>query len=77
MLGASRKRFIGTILGRTEGERELGTAMVNAFGIAAGAHILRVHDVAFHREAVRMAEAVLKRLCSRKLRKRREISRVP
>ena len=58
MLGASRKRFIGKILGRPEDERELGTAVVNAFGIAAGAHILRVHDVAFHREAVRMAEAV-------------------
>ena len=58
LLGASRKRFIGTVLGRTEGDRELGTAVANAFGIAAGAHILRVHDVAFHREAVRMAEAV-------------------
>lgn len=58
MLGASRKRFIGKILGRPEGERELGTAVVNGFGIAAGAHILRVHDVAFHREAVGMAEAV-------------------
>ena len=58
LLGASRKRFIGKILGRPEGERELGTAVVNAFGIAAGAHILRVHDVAFHREAVDLAEAV-------------------
>jgi dihydropteroate synthase len=58
MLGASRKRFIGKILGRPEDERELGTAVVNAFGIAAGAHILRVHDVAFHREAVGLAEAV-------------------
>jgi len=58
LLGASRKRFIGTVLGRKEGERELGTAIVNAFGIAAGAHILRVHDVAFHFEAIRMAEAV-------------------
>ncbi len=58
LLGASRKRFIGTVLGRKEGERELGTAIVNAFGIAAGAHILRVHDVAFHREAIRMAEAL-------------------
>ena len=58
LLGASRKRFIGKVLGRPESERELGTAVVNAFGIAAGAHILRVHDVAFHREAVDLAEAV-------------------
>ena len=58
LLAVSRKRFIGSVLGRTEGEREVGTAIANAFGIAAGAHILRVHDVAFHREAIRMAEAV-------------------
>ena len=58
LLGASRKRFIGKVLGRPESERELGTAVVNAFGIAAGAHILRVHDVAFHRGAVDLAEAV-------------------
>lgn len=58
LLAASRKRFIGAILGRAEMERELGTAVVNVFGIAAGAHILRVHDVAFQREAVRLAEAV-------------------
>ncbi len=59
LLGASRKRFIGTILDRIEEERELGTAVVNTLGIAAGAHILRVHDVAFQREAVQMAEAVV------------------
>jgi dihydropteroate synthase len=58
LLAASRKRFIGSILGHPEMERELGTAVVNSFGIAAGAHMLRVHDVAFHREAVRVADAV-------------------
>jgi dihydropteroate synthase len=59
LLGVSRKRFIGTILDRNERERELGTAVANSFGILAGAHILRVHDVAFHREAVRMADAIM------------------
>lgn len=58
LLGASRKRFLGAILGRPEMERELGTAAANAFGIAGGVHILRVHDVAFQREAVLVAEAV-------------------
>ncbi len=58
LLAVSRKRFIGSVIGRTEGEREVGTAIANAFGIAVGAHILRVHDVAFHNEAIRMAEAV-------------------
>jgi dihydropteroate synthase len=59
LLGVSRKRFIGSILDRPEPERELGTAVANVFGMAAGAHIVRVHDVAYHREAVKMAEAVL------------------
>jgi len=58
LLGASRKRFIGSVLGRLEGERELGTAVVNSLAIAGGAHMVRVHDVAFHREAVTMADAV-------------------
>lgn len=58
LLGASRKRFIGSVLDRSEDERELGTAVANAFGIAAGAHIIRVHDVAFHRDAVKMADAI-------------------
>jgi dihydropteroate synthase len=58
LLGVSRKRFIGTVLGRLEGERELGTAIANAFGIAGGAHIIRVHDVGFHREAAAMADAI-------------------
>jgi dihydropteroate synthase len=58
LLGASRKRFIGSVLGRLEGERELGTAVANAFGVAGGAHILRVHDVSYHREAIEMADAI-------------------
>jgi len=58
LLALSRKRFIGSVLDRLEGERELGTAIANAFGIAAGAHIVRVHDVAFQREAVTMADAI-------------------
>jgi dihydropteroate synthase len=58
VLGASRKRFIGSVLDRDETQRELGTAIANSFGIAGGAHILRVHNVAFNREAARMAEAI-------------------
>ncbi len=58
LLGVSRKRFIGTILDRPVGEREIGTAVANTVGIMAGAHIVRVHDVAFHVQAVRMADAL-------------------
>lgn len=58
LLALSRKRFIGSVLDRLEGERELGTAVANSIGILAGAHIVRVHDVAFQREAVKMADAI-------------------
>jgi dihydropteroate synthase len=58
LLGASRKRFIGAILGRPVEDREVGTAVVNSFAIAAGAHILRVHDVALHRQVVLLADAL-------------------
>jgi dihydropteroate synthase len=58
LLGASRKGFIGKVISRAVEEREPGTLVANTFGIAAGVHILRVHDVAFHREAVRLAEAI-------------------
>ncbi len=58
VLGASRKRFIGTILNASVEHREIGTAVANAFGIAAGAHIVRVHDVHVHRQAAVMADAL-------------------
>jgi dihydropteroate synthase len=58
LLGASRKRFIGTILNRPETDREVGTAVANSFGIAAGAHILRVHDVAWHKQVALMGDAL-------------------
>lgn len=58
LLGLSRKRFIGAVLNRPVEERELGTAVANTVGIMAGAHIVRVHDVAFHIDAVRMADAI-------------------
>jgi dihydropteroate synthase len=58
LLGLSRKRFIGAILNRPVEERELGTAVANTIGIMAGAHIVRVHDVAFQIDAIRMADAI-------------------
>jgi dihydropteroate synthase len=58
LLGLSRKRFIGAILNRPVEERELGTAVANTIGIMAGAHIVRVHDMAFQIDAIRMADAI-------------------
>ena len=53
LLGASRKRFIGA-LSREEPPRErLGGSLAAALvGLSAGAHILRVHDVAETRQAL-------------------------
>ena len=47
MLGASRKRFIGTLSGVEQAEDRLaGSLAVALAGAARGAAILRVHDVA-------------------------------
>src|SRR5579871_3215148 len=46
LLAASRKDFIGAITGRPPRERLAGTLAAVGFGVGAGAHMLRVHDVA-------------------------------
>jgi len=58
LLGASRKKFIGTVLDRPVTDREVGAAVAHSLGIAAGAHIIRVHDVAFHKQAALMSDAI-------------------
>ncbi|SFM44278.1 dihydropteroate synthase [Thermodesulforhabdus norvegica] len=59
LLGASRKRFIGAILGTPPEDRETGLAAVNTYAITSGVHILRVHDVRFHLQVVRMTESIM------------------
>jgi dihydropteroate synthase len=56
--GPSRKRFLGETTGRAVSEREAATAAACALAVAAGAHVLRVHDVAAVRDAVLVARAV-------------------
>ncbi len=64
LVGASRKTFVARIAGIAAtgcpGERELefGTAAANALAVAAGASIVRVHDVRAAVAAVRMAAAM-------------------
>ncbi|MCC5984912.1 MAG: dihydropteroate synthase [Rhodobacteraceae bacterium] len=59
LLGASRKRFIGTITGvETAGERLAGSLAVALHGARQGAHVLRVHDVAQTRQALDMWQAL-------------------
>jgi dihydropteroate synthase len=46
LLAVSRKDFVGAITGRPPRERLAGTLAAVAHGVAAGAHVLRVHDLA-------------------------------
>jgi dihydropteroate synthase len=46
LLAVSRKDFLGAITGRPPRERLAGTLAAVAHGVDAGAHVLRVHDVA-------------------------------
>jgi dihydropteroate synthase len=59
VVGASRKGFIGRLTGREVDQRRGGTVAANVLALAAGADVLRVHDVAEVREAVVVAEAIL------------------
>ena len=59
LLGVSRKRFIGTIGRETVAERRVpGSLAVGLAGVAQGAQVLRVHDVAETRQALRLWQAV-------------------
>jgi dihydropteroate synthase len=46
LLAVSRKDFVGAVTGRPPRERLAGTLGAVAHGVEAGAHMLRVHDVA-------------------------------
>ena len=45
LLAVSRKDFVGALTGRPPRERLAGTLAAIGFGVDAGAHLLRVHDV--------------------------------
>jgi dihydropteroate synthase len=63
LVGASRKRFLGTLLADPDGVprrcdgRDTATAVVSALVAVAGAWGVRVHDAAASRDAVAVADA--------------------
>jgi dihydropteroate synthase len=62
LVGTSRKRFLGELLdGAQATDRVEGTAATVALAIAAGADIVRVHDVAPIARTIRVADAVVRR----------------
>jgi len=64
LVGASRKRFLGTLLAGPDGaprpapERDAATTAVTALVAAAGIWAVRVHDVAGSVDAVRVAHRI-------------------
>ncbi len=61
LLGTSRKSFIGLALGGAPPEERVeGTAATVALGIASGADIVRVHDVAAMARVARVADAIVR-----------------
>jgi dihydropteroate synthase len=61
LVGTSRKRVIGELLGGAPPDERLeGTAASVALAIAAGADIVRVHDVAAIMKTVRVADGIVR-----------------
>lgn len=56
LIGPSRKSFIGEIIKKPPKERDGGTVGVAIYAYLKGVHILRVHNVALVRDALRVFE---------------------
>ena len=60
LVGASRKRFLGTVLGLDDPvERDRATSILSALLFERGVGIVRVHDVAGTREALSLVRAIV------------------
>jgi dihydropteroate synthase len=60
LLGTSRKSTIGKVLDLPADQRVEGTIATTALAIAAGADIIRVHDMRPNARAARMTDAVVR-----------------
>ena len=62
LLGASRKRFIGTILNDAPVDQRVeGTIATTVIGIEKGADIVRVHDVLENKRAAMITDRIVRR----------------
>ena len=59
VIGVSRKRFLGTLTGRSEPDRAAGGLAANVLAFERGAHMFRVHDVSATRDALTVAAATV------------------
>jgi dihydropteroate synthase len=60
LLGVSRKSFIGKITGAPGEERLSGSLACAVWGVEQGAHIIRAHDVAQTKRALRVTDLLAK-----------------
>ena len=58
LIGVSRKSFIGKLFGHEVDDRHIGSLAAGLDSVRRGAHMLRVHDVREHKEAISMWEAI-------------------
>ncbi|MEI8205538.1 MAG: dihydropteroate synthase [Kiritimatiellales bacterium] len=58
LIGASRKSFIGRMLGGGTDDRLAGSLAIAAFAVLRGAHILRLHDVKESCDAARLVDTL-------------------
>jgi dihydropteroate synthase len=58
MVGASRKSFLGQILNKNVDQRLFGSLSVAVLSAIKGADIIRVHDVAETKDALKVMEAI-------------------
>lgn len=58
VVGVSRKRFLGRVLGAPVAERSEGTLAASLLAVANGARVVRVHDVAAMARALAVAGAI-------------------
>jgi dihydropteroate synthase len=58
LIGSSRKQFLGSLTGDGSEGTLVGTVTVSLAAIAAGASIIRVHDVAEHAAALKVFQAL-------------------
>jgi len=61
LIGWSRKRALGDLTGRPVEQRLAGSLAAALAGVARGARVLRVHDVAATVDAIKVWQAVSSR----------------
>jgi dihydropteroate synthase len=60
VLGTSRKSTLGKLTGRAPADRVFATVATTALAVKAGIDVVRVHDVAAARDAVAVADAIVR-----------------